>query len=198
MPMKKLLSTYVRPRETLIASFFAHPAAFTLSLCLSISFLLSAMFFFLPLYRQGVPGLVGISVLVAISGVLFMRVLTLRKSSATLITDERVIMVKRKGVLEEEVAEVPLDLISDIRYRRKGPWQMSFNFGTLFIKSQSSEPLEVLNLPQPRKVQELLFELQAQRRNSDKEKQDILVNEFLNLAKNIKYQSKLDEKEDEF
>jgi hypothetical protein len=184
--MKKLFTSYIRPRETLVATFYSHPAAFSLSLLLSIGFLLSAVFFFIPLIRYGNPGLVVIGIFLFLSGILLLRVLTLRKNNAMLITDERVIYLKRAGVLEEEVVEVPLDLVSDIRFKKKGPWQMGFNFGTIFIKSQSGEPVEIINIPQPRKIQELLFELQAQRMKHKNYKQAVLVNEFLNIAKTIK------------
>lgn len=193
--MAKSFSTYLRPRESLITVFFAHPAAFTLSLTLSIVFLSGSVFFFLPLVRRGTPGVVGLGLLFFLGTLLLLRVSTLRRNNAALITDERIIYVKRTGVLEEEVAEVPLDLIADIRFKRKGPWQMSFNFGTVTIKSQGAEPVSIENIPQPRRIQELLFELQAQLTKKDKEKQDILVNEFLSLAKSMKYRSQLNDEE---
>jgi len=76
------------------------------------------------------------------------------------ITNQRLIYYKQKGVFHRWVNEVFLDKIQDLSYEIKGFWQMIFKYGNLNIQViNSNTVLKIEKIKSPEKIQDLINQI---------------------------------------
>jgi len=81
------------------------------------------------------------------------------KKDAYIITDSRIIVREQKSFFSKEVSEANLGDITDVIYKVKGFWATLFNFGTIKVQTASSDPLKLIKVPKPYKIQKIILDL---------------------------------------
>ncbi|MDO8513758.1 MAG: PH domain-containing protein [bacterium] len=76
-------------------------------------------------------------------------------NSNYMLTNQRIIKVDQSSIFHRVISEMELDRIQDISTEMKGPIQMMINFGTIHIKTASSnEGMELASVTDPYDVQQ--------------------------------------------
>jgi len=84
-------------------------------------------------------------------------------SNILIITDERILKVKRKNIFEKLETETELGQITQVLYRIKGFWHTIFRYGAVLIKiSGDHQSILFKNAKKPQKVQQLILGLKKQ------------------------------------
>lgn len=135
-----------------------------------VAILVLAPFFLLfPLLRWGLPGVAVLFALVFIGLLVLVRTILLFTLNVLIITNQRLIDVDQRGFFHRVVSESTYDKIQDVSFSMKGLLQTLFRYGDVHIQTAGAQAnLEVRNVRDPEKVQELIVKLQAelQRQNS--------------------------------
>lgn len=78
-----------------------------------------------------------------------------------IITNCRLVSVKRHGIFHNEKIEIPFDHIENVRAETHGFWGMIFNYGTLFISTAGGESMMEIGhyLAKPTEVQSLILKV---------------------------------------
>ncbi|MCL5094142.1 MAG: PH domain-containing protein [Patescibacteria group bacterium] len=79
-----------------------------------------------------------------------------------IITDKRIIEVKNRGVFSREITELPLGKIEDLNYKLTGFFSTLFDFGTINLFSTSKMDIIIKNVPDPKRIQNLIRELKRE------------------------------------
>ena len=76
-------------------------------------------------------------------------------NSIYLLTNQRIIWMNQESLFHRVIAEIDLDLVQDISSEVKGPIQVFLNFGTIHIKTGTTEAgLDLLNITDPYDVEQ--------------------------------------------
>lgn len=78
---------------------------------------------------------------------------------AYILTDSRVIIREQESFFSKKVSEAKYDDITDVTYQVKGFFATLFNFGTVFVQTPSSDPLRLVNIGKPNKIQKIILDL---------------------------------------
>ena len=81
------------------------------------------------------------------------------KRDAYILTDSRIIIREQKTFFSKQVSEASLGNITDVTYKIKGIWATFFNYGTVRAETASSDPLKLINVAKPHKIQKLMLDL---------------------------------------
>ncbi len=76
-----------------------------------------------------------------------------------IITDKRIICIDQKSLFNRIVSEVSLASVQDFTYEINGFFSSAFNFGILRISTAAKNIIEIKNIPDPKSLQELIFDL---------------------------------------
>lgn len=126
------------------------------SLLTILVFLLPFVLIFL-LFSWGKTGLWIFLLLLFIGLLTLVRLIVVYYYNVFLVTDQRVILFKQKGLFDRYVSEIEYPKIQDVSYHFKGIFQTVFHYGSLKIQILSSETIiKPENIPQPQKVQDLI------------------------------------------
>lgn len=127
-------------------------------------------FFFMYLFLRA--GAIGLLLLLApfVAGIFYLlRTYRIWRNSALLVTNEKIVVLTQTGYFDRTVAQVLLDKINDVSYRKRTLWQSLFDFGTVSIQvTASGEKLNILNLRRPAQIQQTIFNAQAAYLSHDK------------------------------
>lgn len=78
-----------------------------------------------------------------------------------IITSERIVDIDFSAGSFRNVASAPIRAIQDVHYTMQGFFQSLFNFGDLFVQTESRQPnLEFFSIPHPDQISDLLTKLQ--------------------------------------
>lgn len=92
------------------------------------------------------------------------------RKDAYILSDSKVTIREQKGFFSKQVSEANLDEITDVTYKIKGFWPTVLNFGTVRAETASSDPLELVNVAKPHKLQKIILDLRGRYiRDSNKE-----------------------------
>jgi len=137
-------------------SFAAHAGVFFL---LAVWFLVP-FFFFYPLFRQGMFGIIGFFVLVCSGVYLFWRSFHSWSHTLFVITDHRIIDIDQKGFFDRVVTESSFVQMEDVHYRIHGILAMVFGYGTVYLQMKGDiADLKFEHVKRPARVQDLLNDL---------------------------------------
>lgn len=76
-----------------------------------------------------------------------------------IITDKRVVNIDQRSLFKRRVSEVELEKIQDIAHEITGVSATTFNFGTVIISPAGGGNIELREIPQPAKVQDIIVKL---------------------------------------
>lgn len=81
------------------------------------------------------------------------------RKDAYILTDTRIIIREQKTFFSRQVSEANLKDITDVTYKIKGIFATLFNFGTVRAETASSDPLKLVNVAGPYRVQKIILDL---------------------------------------
>lgn len=165
-------SKILKDDEELVRLVRRHPLTFFGSILISLFFLLLPFFLMVLLLSWKTLGLILFLFFLLVGIILVSRFLTIRYYNCLMITSQRVILFRQKGLFDRQVSEIEYQKIQDVSYHFKGLWQTLWHYGSLKIQVLSSETvIKAEKIPQPEKVQDLIKNIQ---RNLLLESQDTL------------------------
>lgn len=136
------------------------------------------------LFRWPTIGLIIFLFLLAIGLIVLIRLIVTWYYNAFLITNERVVLYRQKGLFNREVSEVEYQKIQDVAYYFKGLGPAFFHYGTLKIQVLSSETvIKVEKIPHPQQIQEIIKTIQ---KNQVNKQGDFKEEDLVKLATTIK------------
>lgn len=126
--------------------------------------LLSAPFFFMvPLLRLETLGVIIMTASGTLGALLATRLWVLWHGTFIAVTDRRLIVVRRAGLFDRQVTEVPFSKLHEVSYRVHGPFAMLFGYGTLMVETAGSDkPLELAAVPRPARLKDLIADQQEE------------------------------------
>lgn len=86
-----------------------------------------------------------------------------------ILTSERIIEAKQKGVFNREVKEIDLEKVQDITYSISGFLSTVMELGNVKIKSVSGMAIEMENVSKPSVVREVIMKLIEKKNKSKKD-----------------------------
>ena len=152
------------------------------------SIIIIVPFFFLyPLFNQGWWGIFIFVISVGIGLMLMAKKITIWSQQKLIITTKRLIDIDQKGIFQKIVSDIPLDKIQEIFYQIKGVVQTISRLGNLhIILSDGKSKIQIYNVSQPYKTQQLILDLKKDLTANDAISDKTDVDEFINLAKKVK------------
>jgi membrane protein YdbS with pleckstrin-like domain len=128
---------------------------------LAVFLLLTLPFFFLfPLFKFGYWGVAIFLFLILLGLVYGLRILVVWYYNVFIITNQRIIDLNQRGFFERVVSEASYEKVQDVSYRIKGVWQVILRYGAVRIQTAgASVELEIQNVKNPEKIQELIGDL---------------------------------------
>jgi uncharacterized membrane protein YdbT with pleckstrin-like domain len=147
--------------------------------------ILLPFFLMFPLFRWGWPGVVSFFVLLVLGVIYGIRQTLIYFLNALVITDQRIIDFDQSGLFSRVVSEATYDKIQDVSFSIKGVWQTLYHFGDLRIQTAANHiTLEIYDIANPQRVQNLIVDLQNQ--VPDPAKEDLSAAELLEMVAKIK------------
>lgn len=123
-------------------------------------FLTLPFFFLFPLFKLGFWGVLFFLFLILFGLFYGLRTLIIWYYNAFIITNQRIIDIDQRGFFERVVSEASYEKVQDVSYRIKGVWQTFLHYGAVRIQTAgASVELEIRNVKNPEKIQELISEL---------------------------------------
>lgn len=86
-----------------------------------------------------------------------------------ILTSERIIEAKQKGIFNREVKEIDLEKVQDITYSVSGFLSTIMELGNVKIKSASGMEIEMENIGKPSVVREVIMKLMEKKGKSKKD-----------------------------
>jgi len=174
----------LKDEEELIRLIRRSPLTFVFSGFLTLVLFLLPFFLMFLLFRWKTAGLIIFTFLLVIGVLALIRLLVVWYYNCFLITNQRVILYKQKGLFNRKVSEVEYQKIQDLSYYFKGLGQSLFHYGTLQIQILSSGTIiKVEKIPQPQQVLEILKSIQ---KSKDLEAEELSDEELRKLAQTLK------------
>ena len=119
----------------------------------ALIFIILPFFLMFLLFRWQETGLVLFFILLIIGLIAIFRAMALWSGNVFLITNQRVVLFKQRGLFDKQVWEADFEDIQDIAYRVKGFWQTVGNYGSIRVQILNSEnSLIVSNFPKKRNI----------------------------------------------
>ena len=101
-----------------------------------------------------------------------------------ILTNSRIIIKEQKTFFSKQVSEAKLEDITDVTYKVKGFWATIFNYGIVKVQTASSDPLKLVNVAKPHKIQNLMLDLRD--RYLEATNKEITARELLNHLEETK------------
>lgn len=159
-------SKHLKNNEELARVIHQHALVFFRPALIALILIILPFFLMFLLFRWQETGLVLFFILLVIGLIAIIRIAVLWSGNVFLITNQRVILFKQRGLFDKQVLEADFEDLQDVAFRIKGFWQTVGRYGSLRIQILNSETsLIVSKIPQPSQVQQLL--LSIKKKNGD-------------------------------
>jgi len=146
-------------------------------LIIPITLVSSAFFFLYPLFSWGNKGIAIFTALIIIGLFWLIRNIVVWYWKVFIVTSQRIIDFDQKGIFQKIVSDIPLTKIQDVFYQIKGFGQTLTRIGNVnIILADNKTKIEIRNIHQPRKIQQLILQLKA----------DTLKDKMVSMVKKIK------------
>ncbi|MCX6785559.1 MAG: PH domain-containing protein [Candidatus Komeilibacteria bacterium] len=140
------------------------PAVFFKPAAAALFFFLLPFFLMFLLFRWELYGLILFFILLIIGLWLLVRLIVMWHYNVFLITNQRLILYRQKGLFDRRVSETDYEKIQDVSWRIKGFWQTVLRYGSVRLQLIGSEsPIIVSKIPKPQQVQQLLLSIKKNR-----------------------------------
>lgn len=159
-----------KENESIVKIVRQYPLAHIFSILATLILISGPFFFLFLLFSWGLIGIV-IFLFILLLGIIYgIREFILWYFNAFIITNQRVIDIDQRGLFDRIVSEAPYSQIQDISYRIKGIFKTIFHYGNIQIQTAGTTvKLELQNIYQPEKIQELITHLMRQNQNIDRQ-----------------------------
>ncbi len=144
--------------ENIIATFRAHPLRLVSSLWWLVLLFIGLFFVMFWLWYQGPIG-VGVFVVILFYIVMASSRRVLRwYGTLTILTNKRVLNIRRGGLFKKNVDEIPLSKIMSLSYEQKGGLQALANIGNIILSLRDAiaPQLVISYLSAPQKVLDII------------------------------------------
>ncbi|PIY96633.1 MAG: hypothetical protein COY66_03820 [Candidatus Kerfeldbacteria bacterium CG_4_10_14_0_8_um_filter_42_10] len=155
------------------------------SMLISLFFIILPFFLLFPLFQRGFWGVL-IFFLLLLFGLGFgARFLFLWYFNAFVITNQRIIDFDQRGLFEKTVSESIYEKIQDVSFKKKGIFSTILNYGTIVIQTAGTNAnLEIRNIFEPEKIQELITEIQ--KKGLKKGAEELSARELIDILEKAK------------
>lgn len=158
-------SRELRAGEAVVTTVYRSPWLSLGGLALLGGLVLGDFFFLAWFFARGRSGALGFFVVLALGILAGTRAVTEWRNSRTIVTNQRILVVRQQGLFTRSVAEVPLEKIQDVRFESRGLRATLFRLGDVTVEvTGSTTPVLLPGVPHPEAVQELLGRLQEEHR----------------------------------
>lgn len=100
-----------------------------------------------------------------------------------IITNKRIIDIDQKSIFSRKVSEAYYDKIQDVTFETTGFFSTMFNYGKINIQTAGSkEVMQMDHVENPKKIQEMIMELQQKIKGEGKE---LTAKELIDFISNI-------------
>jgi hypothetical protein len=127
-----------KPDEHVEAVFRRHRSSLIPSLCGAALLIAIPFFWLFSLTRAGSVGVITFALLLAAGLVIGIRSLLLWDANALIVTNERLVCVRQKGIWHRVVQEVALHSIHELACESHGMKEAFFHIGTLRVRAGGS------------------------------------------------------------
>lgn len=156
-------------------------------LIMPVALIVLAFFFMFPLFNWGNMGMAIFFSLIVIGVFWLIRNIVIWNWRTFIITNQRVVDVDQKGLFQKITSDVPLSKIQDVFYQRKGVWQTLTRIGNVnIILDDNKTKIEIRNISQPRKIQQLIIQLKADTLKEKLNSTNLSAQELVAMIKKIK------------
>jgi hypothetical protein len=151
------LALGLKEDERILAAVRSAPVTLLFPAAAALLFLFAPFFFMVPLVRWETLGGIIMGLSWGLGTFIAIRTYVKWRWSVFVVTDRRLIIVRRDGFFSRHVTELPFAKVHEIAYRVRGFFPTVFRYGTVLI----DKPLEVRCVSRPGALQNLLTELQS-------------------------------------
>lgn len=178
--LDKLIQKQLRTDEQVKVVLRRFPLAYWKSGVGILILLLGPAIGFFQLASYGRLGAYAIAASWGLAGLWILRHLYVWSIDSLVITNQRLIDVDQRGLLNREISECPLETIQDIRTQQKGLGAHVFNYGTIKVQTASqNEHFELTHVRHALQMQELLFSVRqkytTKTQHETQDEDDVLI-----------------------
>ncbi|MFA5211033.1 MAG: PH domain-containing protein [Patescibacteria group bacterium] len=171
--LKKEEKIFLKLRSTFLIIFWPS--------LLSLIILAVDAFFMFRLFQMGNKGIIIFTVSSLVAFVIFFRAYFLWKKNIFVITDNRIVDIERRSLVEKTVSEIYYNQIEDIAVEMKGFFASIFKYGDIILYIKKTKfKIIAPKIKNPVKIQQLLNSLKEKYlEKNEKIVGDDLINFFI-------------------
>lgn len=141
---------HLEPGEEIIALFRRHGATALKHLFPVALFLVLLFLFIFPLFSLGSRGVILFFALCVVACLIAVRKICAWLGTITILTSNRLLVIRRFGFFKKTVSEIKLDQISELSYEVKGMMQAMGRYGTIsLLVTFTSVQITIPDIPDP-------------------------------------------------
>ncbi|PIS43038.1 MAG: hypothetical protein COT24_00290 [Candidatus Kerfeldbacteria bacterium CG08_land_8_20_14_0_20_40_16] len=176
---------HLKEREEVIKIIRSYLLSHLWSILVSLFFIILPFFLLFPLFQRGFWGVLLFFLLLLFGLGAGARFLFIWYFNAFVITSQRIIDFDQRGLFEKTVSESIYEKIQDVSFKKKGIFSTVLNYGTIIIQTAGTNAnLEIRNIFEPEKIQELITEIQKKGLNKDAE--ELSARELIDILEKAK------------
>lgn len=165
----------LRPDEQIVTIIRSSALIYSQQFAGASLVIIMAFFLLFPLFRLGNYGLIIFISLVIIGGFWLFRTWYLWTHNVFLLTDNRIIDYKQKGIFHKEVSEATFESIEDVSYTKKGISATLYNYGELRVQTAGQKPnLTIKAVKNPEALQNLITDWQNENLRTHEGKSNLI------------------------
>lgn len=151
----------LKENEEIFKTIRRHWLTYLFSIFITFILICLPFLFIVPLFQWGKWGILLFFLIILVAIVFGLRTFVLWYYNIFVITNKRVIDIDQKSFFSRVVWDSSLDRIQDVTYSKKGLIQTLFNYGNIqIIPTGSTTKVEIINIHNPQKVQEMIHSFQ--------------------------------------
>lgn len=177
----------LRENEEIIEIIRSTSAHYFFRYLITVAMVSLNAFFTFWLWGKGIEGQIFNSVVWFVSIYLIVGTWISGRSNHLIITNFRIFDIHRESWLKETISSLNFHEIEDVVITRHGVLSAMFNFGIVTIHpKQAKFAIEILHIPQPQRVQNMLFEKRDfSLKNIDIADKEIICQKFSKIIPNL-------------
>ncbi len=166
----------LKENERIVKIVRCYPLTYFFPILATFILIATPFFFLFLFFSWGLIGLVIFLGLIFLGIIYGAREFVLWYFNVFVITNQRIVDIDQRGFFDRIVSEAPFEKIQDISYRIKGIFQTLFHYGNIQIQTAGTAlRLELKNIYQPEKVQELITYLIKQDQKLKSQSADSII-----------------------
>lgn len=178
---------YLKEGEEVIRIIKEYLFSHLFTVLISLFFIILPFFLLFPLFQRGFWGVLAFFLLLLFGIGYGTRFIIVWYYNAFVITNQRIIDFDQRGLFDKTVSESTYGKIQDVSFKKKGFFSTIFNYGTIVVQTAGTNAnLEIRNVFEPEKVQELITEIQKQTGQKEESKEELSATELVEILEQTK------------